>query len=105
MKTRTTFTKWSGLVKNSTRPPDFWFSKRHSPTQEHIAVDFLNATVPLQSFPRTVFEGVSYHLFYIIFELYQRSRLSSTDFIIDIAPSVIFQFHFSYSQLGYKGIY
>ena len=30
---------------------------------------------------------------------------SSTDFIIDIALSMILKFHFSYSQPGYKGKY
>ena len=47
-------------LKNSQRPPDFRFSKRHSPTQDLIDLDFLNAAVPLLSFPKTIIEGVSY---------------------------------------------
>ena len=39
-------------LKNSMRPPDLGFSKGHSPTQDLIALDCLNAAVPLLSFPK-----------------------------------------------------
>ena len=88
------------LVKNSKRPPDFRFSNFHSPTQYFISLDFLNATVPLQSI-------VS--LFYSInIGIVPKENVrwcSSTDFIIDIALSVILKFQFSHSQPGYKGKY
>ena len=47
-------------VKNVKRPPDFTLSNRHSPNQDLIALDLPNAAVPLQSFPKTIFEDVSY---------------------------------------------
>ena len=40
------------LVKNSKRPPDFSSSNIHSPTQDPIALDFLNASVPQQFFSK-----------------------------------------------------
>ena len=45
------FCRGHALVKNSKRPPDFRLSNRHSSTQDFIALDFLCAAVPLQSFP------------------------------------------------------
>ena len=40
------------LTKNSWRQQDFWFSNRHSPTQDLIALALLNPVVPLESFPK-----------------------------------------------------
>ena len=47
-------TKYFGQFRGqaSVRPPDIRFLNRHSPTQDLIALDFLNAAVPLQSFPK-----------------------------------------------------
>ena len=43
------------LVKKSKKPPVFGFSNRHSPTQDLIVLDFLNAAVLLQSFLKNNF--------------------------------------------------
>ena len=48
------------LVKNCKRPPDFRFSNIHSPKQDPIVLDFLNAAVPPQFFSKTIYECVSY---------------------------------------------
>ena len=81
------------------------FSNCHSPTQYLIALDFLNAAVPLQSFPKTIFEGLSY-LFAVLLHIRIVPKdnwcvkwCSSTDFIIGISLSMILKFHLSYSQL------
>ena len=84
-------TRGQALVKNSRRPPDLRIANHHSPAQDLIAPDFLNAAVPWQSFPKTMLKALAiFSLFYTILELYQRtSDASSTDFIIDIALSII----------------
>ena len=92
------------LVKNSKRPQDFRFSNIHSLTQDPIALDFLNAIFSLFYYTSIAYWSYKY-------QTNQRTTdvrvkcCSSTDFIIDIALSMILKYHFSSSQPGYKGKY
>ena len=99
----TTSSGLQALVKNSKRPPDCRFSNRHSPTQDLIAIDFINAAVPLQSFLKTI-------LFTVLFQIGIKPKDNGcvkwcflTDFIIDIALSMVLKFPFSHSRPSYKG--
>ena len=85
------------LIKNSKRPPDFRFSNCHSPTQDCIVLNFLNAAVlPL----KTIVEGVSYlftvlsHIGNVIKDNRCVKWCFSTAFIVDTALSMILKFHF-----------
>ena len=51
------YTRCQALVKDSKSPPEFRFSSRHNKSQDLVALDFLNAEVPLQSFHKNILKA------------------------------------------------
>ena len=105
-------TRGQASVRIPKKPPDFWFSNRHGPTQDLIALGFLNVAFPTQSFPKTLFEGVRCKLFFhcsIAYWNCSKGQLMCQIVFFNwfyywyCSKHDLLKFHFSYSQLGYKG--